>query len=156
VRIQIVAVGRVRSGPEMDLALDYLSRADAGGRHLGLTPIALTEVEGRPAGDTRREAEAVIKATPPGARTILLDERGEDWTSRTLSETIARWRDAGDPCLSFWIGGADGAAPELKSAARGMLRLGSQTWPHRLVRAMIAEQVYRAVTILSANPYHRD
>ncbi|MDX2232995.1 MAG: 23S rRNA (pseudouridine(1915)-N(3))-methyltransferase RlmH [Hyphomonadaceae bacterium] len=152
----IAAVGRVRSGPEMELARDYAARAEAGGRALGLAPVEIVEVESRPPGDARKEAAALLKATPDRSRTLLLDERGENWSSRQLAEAIARWRDDGVPAVTFWIGGADGSAQTLKDQADQKLAFGRQTWPHRLVRAMICEQVYRAVMILSANPYHRD
>lgn len=140
----------------MDLSRDYVARAEAGGRGIGLSPIDLVEVESRPPGDPRKEAAALLKVTPDRSRTILLDERGENWSSRQLAEAIARWRDDGVPALTFWIGGADGAAQTLKDQADHKLALGRQTWPHRLVRAMICEQVYRTVMILGANPYHRD
>ncbi len=140
----------------MDLSRDYVTRAEAGGRGIGLSPIDLVEVESRPPGDPRNEAAALLKVTPDRSKTILLDERGENWSSRQLAEAIARWRDDGVPALTFWIGGADGAAQTLKDQADHKLAFGRQTWPHRLVRAMICEQVYRTVMILGANPYHRD
>lgn len=152
----VAAVGRLRSGPEMELARDYVARAEAGGRSLALTPVEIVEVEARPPGDPRREATALLKATPDKGRTILLDERGDNWSSRQLADAIGRWRDDGVPALTFWIGGADGVAQSLKDQADQKLAFGRQTWPHRLVRAMICEQIYRAVMILSANPYHRD
>lgn len=152
----IAAVGRLRSGPERDLAQDYAARAGAAGRGVGLGPVEIVEVESRPPGDSRKEAAALLKATPDGARTILLDERGENWSSRELADRLGRWRDEGVPAAAFWIGGADGAAQTLKDQAALKLAFGRQTWPHRLVRAMICEQVYRAVMILGPNPYHRD
>jgi 23S rRNA (pseudouridine1915-N3)-methyltransferase len=155
-RIVIVAVGRLRAGPEADMARDYVARAEAAGRSLGFRGIALVEVEGRPAGDPRTEAAALYRATPGEARTVLLDERGAEWTSRQLAEKLAQWRDDGAPAAVFWIGGADGAAQSVKDQAQQKLAFGRQTWPHRLVRVMISEQIYRAVTILSGNPYHRD
>ena len=155
-RLLVAAAGRKRSGPEETLAQDYLARAAAGGRGLGFQAIELIEVQGRPAGDSRAEAAALFKATPDGAKRILLDERGQEWTSRQLAEMLARWRDEGVGCAAFWIGGADGAAQSLKDQADEKLAFGRQTWPHLLVRAMICEQIYRAVTILSGNPYHRD
>ena len=155
-KIVVAAVGRLRSGPEMELARDYATRAETGGRGLGIAPVEIVEVESRPPGDARKEATALLKATPEKGVTILLDERGETWSSRQLAEAIARWRDDGVPALTFWIGGADGVAQTLEDQAGQKLAFGRQTWPHRLVRAMICEQIYRAVTILSATPYHRD
>lgn len=155
-RILIAAVGRLRDGPEAALTADYVARAAAAGRQLGFRGVDLAEVEGKPAGDQRAEASALYRATPDDARKVLLDERGAEWTSRQLAEKLARWRDDGIGCATFWIGGADGASQSLKDQADEKLAFGRQTWPHRLVRVMIAEQIYRAVTILSGNPYHRD
>jgi len=155
-RIVIAAVGRLRSGPEVDLAKDYVGRAEAAGRHIGVSPVEIVEVEARPPFDPSKEAAALFKATPDKGRTVLLDERGENWSSRQLAEAIGRWRDDGVPALTFWIGGADGAAQSLKDQADMKLAFGRLTWPHRLARAMICEQIYRAVMILSAQPYHRD
>ena len=149
-------MGRLRDGPEAALSADYVARAAAAGKQLGFKGVELTEVEGRPAGDQRAEAAALYRATPDDARKILLDERGAEWTSRQLAEKLARWRDDGIPCATFWIGGADGASQSVKDNADEKLAFGRQTWPHRLVRVMIAEQVYRAVTILCGTPYHRD
>ena len=155
-RIQIAVVGRLRDGPEAALSADYVTRAAAAGKQLGFKSVELTEVEGKPAGDQRAEAAALYRATPDDARKILLDERGAEWTSRQLAEKLARWRDDGVPCATFWIGGADGASQSVKDNADEKLAFGRQTWPHRLVRVMIAEQIYRALTILCGTPYHRD
>lgn len=155
-RILIAAVGRLRDGPEAGLTADYLARAAAAGRQLGFKAVDLVEVEGKPPGDARAEASALFRATPDDARKVLLDERGAEWTSRQLAEKLARWRDDGLPSVAFWIGGADGVSQGVKDQADHKLALGRQTWPHRLVRVMISEQIYRAVTILCGNPYHRD
>jgi len=138
------------------MSADYVARAAAAGRQLGFKAVDLTEVEGKPAGDQRAEASALFRATPDEARRILLDERGAEWSSRQLADKLARWRDDGVPCATFWIGGADGASQSVKDNADEKLAFGRQTWPHRLVRVMIAEQIYRAVTILCGTPYHRD
>jgi 23S rRNA (pseudouridine1915-N3)-methyltransferase len=155
-RILVAAVGRLRDAPEAALSADYLARAASAGRQIGLKSIDLAEVEGRPPGDTRAEATALLRATPDGARKILLDERGVEWSSHQLAEKLARWRDDGLACATFWIGGADGVSQTIKDQADEKLALGRQTWPHRLVRVMISEQIYRAVTILCGTPYHRD
>lgn len=155
-RIVIAAVGRLRDGHEAALTADYVQRAAAHGRALGFKGVDLVEVEGKPAGDMRAEATALFRATPDDARKILLDERGGEWTSRQMAEKLARWRDDGVATATFWIGGADGAAQSLKDQADEKLALGRQTWPHKLVRVMLAEQIYRAVTILAKTPYHRD
>lgn len=155
-KLVVAAVGKLRGGPEAELTADYLARAAAAGRSLGFKAVDLVEVEAKPPGDPRLEAAALFKATPDGAKKVLLDERGAEWTSRQLAEKLARWRDDGQGHTVFWIGGADGVSQSVKDQADEKLAFGRQTWPHRLVRVMIAEQIYRAVTILSGNPYHRD
>lgn len=155
-RILVAAVGRLREAPEAALSADYLARAANTGRQIGFRSVELVEVEGKPPGDTRAEASALLRATPDNARKILLDERGAEWSSRQLAEKLARWRDDGLGCAAFWIGGADGASQAIKDNADEKLAFGRQTWPHRLVRVMLAEQIYRAVTILCGMPYHRD
>jgi len=155
-RIQIAVVGRLRDAPEAALAADYIARAATAGRQIGFKAIELTEVEARPQGDQRAEAGALFRATPDDARKILLDERGAEWASRQMAEKLARWRDDGVPCTTFWIGGADGVSQSVKDQADEKLAFGRQTWPHRLVRVMISAQIYRAVTILCGTPYHRD
>lgn len=155
-RILVVAGGRKRAGAEDDLARDYLTRAGAAGRGLGFQSIEMIEAQGRPPGDMRAEGAAILKATPDNSKRVLLDERGKEWSSRELAHNLARWRDHGEQCVAFWIGGADGASQTLKDQADEKLAFGRQTWPHLLVRAMLAEQIYRAVTILGNTPYHRD
>jgi len=155
-RLLIAAIGRLRDGPEAAMTADYIARAATAGRQIGFKAVDIVEVEGKPPGDMRAEGAALFRATPDDARKVLLDERGAEWASRQLAEKLARWRDDGVPCTTFWIGGADGASQSVKDQADEKLAFGRQTWPHRLVRVMIAEQVYRAVTILCATPYHRD
>ena len=155
-KILIAAVGRLRDGHEAALTADYLQRATVAGRQLGFKSVEVVEVEAKPSGDQRAEAGALFRATPDNSRKILLDERGAEWASRQLAEKLARWRDDGIACATFWIGGADGVSQSVKDNADEKLAFGRQTWPHRLVRVMISEQIYRAVTILSGNPYHRD
>jgi 23S rRNA (pseudouridine1915-N3)-methyltransferase len=155
-RVLIAAVGRLRGGPEAELAADYVARAAASGRQIGIKAVEIVEVEAKPNGDQRAEAAALFKATPDDGKRILLDERGAEWSSRQLAEKLARWRDDGVPNVTFWIGGADDVSQSVRDNADEKLAFGRQTWPHRLVRAMIAEQVYRALTILCGTPYHRD
>lgn len=155
-RLLIAAIGRLRDAPEALIARDYLERATASGRAIGLGPCEIKELEARPPGDLVREGELLLAAGAPGGVRLLLDERGEAWPSRTLAARIGAWRDQGRPSLTLMIGGADGAGAAVKTAADARLAFGPQTWPHRLVRAMAAEQLYRAVTILCGSPYHRD
>lgn len=155
-RLLIAAVGKLRDAPEAALSADYITRAANAGRQIGFKSVDIVEVEAKPPGDSRAETRALLRATPDDARKILLDERGAEWTSRQLAEKLARWRDDGVPYATFWIGGANGVSPSIKDNADEKLAFGRQTWPHRLVRVMIAEQIYRALTILCGNPYHRD
>ena len=155
-RIVLVAVGRlgVRS-VESQLVSNYLTRATNTGRALGLGPAELVEVEGRKPGKAA-EAEAVAAALDPAAHLIACDEHGEAWTSRGLAQRIAAWRDDGVRRLAFVLGGADGLDAALLARAASPLAFGPQTWPHALARVMLAEQLYRATTILAGSPYHRD
>ncbi|MBL8550063.1 MAG: 23S rRNA (pseudouridine(1915)-N(3))-methyltransferase RlmH [Hyphomonadaceae bacterium] len=154
-RIQIVAVGRLKNAPEAALVEDYLKRANAAGKRLSLA-IDLAEVESKPPGDDRKEAVALFQATPDDSYKVLCDERGSDLSSRQLAQKITAWRDQGRACVTFWIGGADGASQSVKDQADEKLAFGRQTWPHRLVRVMLAEQIYRVSMIMSQTPYHRD
>ena len=154
-RVTIAAIGRLSRSPETELVTEYLKRASAAGRALGLTPVDLLEVESRKAGKPA-EAEALATAIGDGAWIVACDERGKARKSRDLADRIATLRDRGERRLVFVIGGADGLDPAFVEAANETLAFGPQTWPHALVRAMLAEQVYRAVTILGGSPYHRD
>jgi 23S rRNA (pseudouridine1915-N3)-methyltransferase len=140
--------------PEAALARDYAERATAAGRSLSLSPVEIVEVEARKPGKSA-EAE-VILARAADAKLIACDEHGRAMTSRDFAARLAALRDDGVRHLAFAIGGADGLDPAVTSAARQTLSFGPQTWPHALARAMLAEQVYRAVTILAGAPYHRD
>ncbi|MET0546701.1 MAG: 23S rRNA (pseudouridine(1915)-N(3))-methyltransferase RlmH [Caulobacterales bacterium] len=157
-RVTILAIGRVRSGPERDLLDDYLDRATASGRALGLGPVAEREAEAPGGADS--EAEKILAQIPKGATCILMDERGESQPTRQLASRIARLRDDGVRDLCFIIGGADGHGAAIRDAAVqgrwAKLAFGPQTWPHRLARVMLAEQIYRAISILAGSPYHRD
>lgn len=150
-RFVIVAVGRGGKGPEQALLGDYAARLRP--------PVALVEVEERRplTVDERkkREAEKLLAAVPPGARIVALDERGKGLSSPELAKTLGAWEDDGVPVCAFLIGGADGHDEALRARADLVLALGALTWPHMLVRAMIAEQIYRARTILDGHPYHR-
>lgn len=154
-RIEILAVGRLKAGaPERELIARYLDRAAAAGRPLGLTGFEMTELpDGR---DAESEAAQLLARVPPGARRIVLDERGKALSSRDFAGLLATWRDAGAPATAILIGGADGHGASAREAADLVLSLGPMTWPHQLVRALIAEQLYRAVSILGGHPYHRD
>ena len=136
------------------LAQDYAARATASGRSLGLGPLEIVEVESRKPGKAA-EATALL-AKRDGAHLIACDEHAPPRTSREIARWIADLRDGGERKLAFAVGGADGLGEEILRAADGRLAFGPQTWPHALVRVMLAEQIYRAVTILAGGPYHRD
>jgi 23S rRNA (pseudouridine1915-N3)-methyltransferase len=157
-RLTIAAVGRLKAGPERELAERYLDRAVKAGARLGLS-IGVHEVpESRAASsDTRKreEAAALLGALPGSATLIALDEGGGSLTSRVFAERLAAWRDTGVEQIGFFIGGPDGLDGGLLKAATLRLAFGAMTWPHQLVRLLLAEQIYRATTILSGHPYHR-
>jgi 23S rRNA (pseudouridine1915-N3)-methyltransferase len=154
VRIAILAIGRLGRSPEADLVRLYAERATAAGRALGLGPVEVIEVEGRKPGKGS-EAEA-LSAHLADSRIIACDERGRARSSRDFAAEIGRLRDDGVRRLVFLIGGADGLDPDLRTRAQDTLAFGPQTWPHALARVMLAEQVYRSVTLLAGGPYHRD
>jgi 23S rRNA (pseudouridine1915-N3)-methyltransferase len=153
-KIAIVAVGRLGRGPEAELVATYAERASAAGRSLGLGPLEVIEVESRKPGRAA-EGEA-LRAHLADAHVVACDEHGRTLGSRALAGEIAVLRDRGVRRLAFVVGGADGLDPALVAAAQATLAFGPQTWPHALARVMLAEQVYRAVTILAGSPYHRD
>ena len=153
-KVALLVVGRLGRAPEALLARDYAERASASGRSMGLGPVEVIEVEAKKSGKAA-EAEVILPHLA-GAHVIACDEHGKALPSRALADRMARLRDDGARRLVFVIGGADGLAPEVLAAAHETLAFGVQTWPHALVRAMLAEQVYRAVTILGGSPYHRD
>jgi 23S rRNA (pseudouridine1915-N3)-methyltransferase len=158
-RIDLFAVGRLKAGPEKDLAARYLDRFAKAGPAIGLELSKVTEVvESRASNsDTRKREEAatLLKTLPDAGLLILLDERGKAMDSEAFAGLLAGYRDQGKRDLTIAIGGADGLDPALHDRADAIVCLGKMTWPHQLVRILIAEQLYRAVTILSGHPYHR-
>jgi 23S rRNA (pseudouridine1915-N3)-methyltransferase len=158
-RIGLFAVGRLKTGPEKDLAARYLDRFAKAGPAVSLEFSRVVEVnESRASSsDTRKreEAQQLEKNLPDGAILILLDERGKALDSPAFADLLGRCRDQGKRDLMLAIGGADGLDPQLYARADHVINLGAMTWPHQLVRILIAEQLYRAVTILSGHPYHR-
>ncbi|MBJ6372137.1 23S rRNA (pseudouridine(1915)-N(3))-methyltransferase RlmH [Sedimentitalea arenosa] len=154
-RVTICAVGRLRAGPELSQIEDYLTRFDRTGRAIGLGPARIVEVEDRKRGGMAGEAELLRRAVPKGAAVCALDERGAQIDSVDFAERMASWRDEGRSELAFLIGGADGLDKSLRRQADMSLSFGKMVWPHMLVRVMLAEQLYRATTILTGGPYHR-
>jgi 23S rRNA (pseudouridine1915-N3)-methyltransferase len=159
-RVVLLAIGRMKKGPETELAERYLKRAEQAGRQIGLRSIEIVEIrESRAADAAKRMVEesiALANVIPEGAVTVMLDERGDSLASADFADHIRKWRDAGVPAAVFIIGGPDGLAQSLRDKAKLKLAFGTATWPHQMVRIMLLEQVYRAITILSGHPYHRD
>ncbi len=154
-KVQICAVGRLRAGPEKTLIDDYLKRFDKTGRGLSLGPVSVLEVDERKGGGMAGEAALLRRSLPHGAVICALDERGTVETSPKFANRLIQWRDGGARDIAFVIGGADGIDPTLRDEADHLLSFGKMVWPHMLVRVMLAEQLYRAATILSGGPYHR-
>jgi 23S rRNA (pseudouridine1915-N3)-methyltransferase len=159
-RLVVVAVGRLKQGPERELAERYCKRTADAGRSVGLSPIDIIEIRDSRAGDAGRrmleESIAIANVIPDGAVTVLLDGRGESVSSATFAGRLQGWRAEDRPAVAFVIGGADGLAPMLREKASLAIAFGAATWPHQLVRIMLLEQLYRAMTILAGHPYHRD
>jgi len=157
--VSVYAVGRMKAGPERDLAGRFLDRFAKAGPAVGLDFAGVTESpESRaPSADERRREESQkLLARKDGATAIvLLDERGKNIGSEELAHTIARFGESGRKNLIFAIGGPDGHDSLLRDQADLVLSFGKLTWPHQIVRVMLAEQLYRAATILSGHPYHR-
>lgn len=154
-KLSILAVGRLRGGPEKALVDDYLNRFDATGRPLALGPARVVEVEDKRRRGKEAEADLLIAQIPAGAAAIALDERGKTLSSPDLAKLLARLRDEGRPEACLLIGGADGHGRAALDRADVKLSLGPMVWPHMLVRVMLAEQLYRAASILARSPYHR-
>ena len=154
-RVHICAVGRLRKGPERDLYDDYLTRFDRTGRGLALGPAQLIEVEDKKGGGMPAEAQLLQRAIPDGSLICTMDERGTVMSSPDFATQLGTWRDQGRQDVAFVIGGADGIDPSLRAQADASLSFGKMVWPHMLVRVMLAEQLYRAASILSGGPYHR-
>jgi len=154
-RLRILAIGRLRNGPEKDLTEDYISRFNRSGRPLGLGPVELTELEDKKGGGKAAEAALLLKALGPSATVIALDERGKLQSSPDFAAHLAQIRDTAPSELVFVIGGADGLDPAVLQRADFALSFGAMVWPHMLVRVMLTEQLYRAASILAGGPYHR-
>lgn len=150
-QIVIAAVGRAKPGAERDLFDSYA------GRLPWRVDLKEIEIKKELATDVRRarEGEALLAAIPEGARVVALDERGRSEGSEVFAIRLGKWRDDGARSIAFLIGGADGLDEPLRKRADLVLSFGALTWPHMLVRALLAEQLYRAHTILTGHPYHR-
>jgi 23S rRNA (pseudouridine1915-N3)-methyltransferase len=158
-KISVFAVGRMKAGPEKELADRYFERFSKNGPAIGLEFAGLAETSESRAQSAaerkREEADRLKQHLAAGAALILLDERGKNLSSEDFANRIAAFRDGGRRAMVIAIGGPDGHDPSLRDAAELVLSFGAQTWPHQMVRIMLGEQLYRAATILSGHPYHR-
>lgn len=158
-RLQIAAIGAKPGASESTLITDYVKRANTIGRNIGFSgpDISALEAPRSLSGAKRQEREGalLLGVAPPNANLVALDERGQNLSSEKLAAIIANWRDDGVGHTTFAIGGADGHDQSVLDRAAIRLSFGALTWPHMLVRVMLAEQLYRVMTILSGHPYHR-
>ncbi|BDA86607.1 ribosomal RNA large subunit methyltransferase H [Aureimonas sp. SA4125] len=158
-RLTVAAIGRMKSGPERELADRYIGRLGKSGGPLGLDFAGLSEYPESRAGTVaeRKRDEAVRLVAGLADKTVLvvLDETGKTLSSEGFAAELAQLRDEGVRDLALLIGGPDGLDPELRARARLVLSLGRMTFPHQIARMLLAEQIYRATTILSGHPYHR-
>ena len=158
-RIVVAAVGRLKRGPESELAERYRERAVKSGRGIGLRSLDVIEIAESRARDAGRrmleESIALANVIPERAASVLLDPRGEALDSNAFVKRLRGWNDSGRD-VAFVIGGPDGLAPTLSEKAALHLAFGALTWPHQLVRIMLLEQIYRSATILAGHPYHRE
>ena len=152
-------VGRMKAGPERELSARYFDRFAKTAPSLGLEWAGISELaesRARSADERKREeAQRLHQMIVNGTAVLVLDERGKQMSSEAFASTLARMRDDGRRDLCIAIGGPDGHDPELRGVAQLAISFGNQTWPHQLARVMLAEQLYRAATILSGHPYHR-
>lgn len=158
-RLAVIAIGRLKQGPERELADRYRGRFDDIGRKLGFRGLEIHEIPESRARDAGRrindEAAAILALVPEGSVLVALDEKGKNIDSAAFAGHLGRWRDESVGSTIFVIGGADGLSPELRRKAQLSVAFGAATWPHQIVRVMLLEQIYRAATILAGHPYHR-
>jgi 23S rRNA (pseudouridine1915-N3)-methyltransferase len=158
-RLVVISIGRLKQGPERELAERYRERFDDLGRKLGFRGLEIAEIPESRARDSAtrmaEEAAAISAAIPAKSALVALDERGDNIDSAAFARHLGRWRDEQVANTIFIIGGADGLSPELRRMAQTRLAFGSATWPHQMVRVLLFEQIYRAATILAGHPYHR-
>jgi 23S rRNA (pseudouridine1915-N3)-methyltransferase len=157
-KLLVCTVGRLKSGPERELADRYLERAGDLAGKLGLSGPSVVEVPESRARDEisrRREEWGGLAAKSEGAVRVALDERGAALSSSAFAEHLAKRREAGTKALAFLIGGADGLDPQARQMSSEVISFGAMTLPHQLVRIIVLEQIYRALTIRLGHPYHR-
>lgn len=157
--VTIHAIGRMKKGPEQELLYRYLDRFEKSGVGLGLQHQPLRELPESRAAETNArkddEAERLLQPIRPTDIVIAMDERGNALSSPDFAHKIGLWRDDGIGHLHFIVGGPDGLAKSVRQRAHFTLCFGAATWPHQIARIMLAEQLYRAASILAGHPYHR-
>ena len=157
-RLLLLSVGRSKPGPERELVDRYISRAAAAGRGIGFSAIDVREIDesrARRPDDRKLDEAKAIRAAIGTAQVIACDETGKNLSSADFAAALAQPRDTGVGSLALVIGGPDGLAAEVRTEARLVLAFSAMTWPHQLARVLAAEQIYRAMAILSGHPYHR-
>jgi len=158
-RIVIAAVGRLKQGPERELAERYRKRAADVGRKAGITAVDVIEIRESRAGDPGRrmleESIAIANIIPDDATVVIMDGRGENLSSSVFAGRLQGWRAQNASAVAFILGGHDGLAPTLREKSTLAVAYGAATWPHQFVRIMLLEQIYRAGTIMAGHPYHR-
>ena len=159
-RLIIVAIGRLKKGPEQELVKRYADRIKKSGKAVGLTSVETIEIPESKAGDAKtrklQEANEIRARLPEKTMVWLFDERGKSVSSPQFSSYVEQCLDQGNNALSIVIGGPDGLDPDFRRSADRVLSFGALTMPHQIVRILVFEQVYRSVTILTNHPYHRE
>jgi len=159
VQISVFAVGRMKKGAEQDLTAHYLARFAKIAPAIGLVFVGLHEIaESRavlPKARMEEESDKMLTFLPQKARLIVLDEGGKNLSSQDFADMLQFWRDGGTKALMIALGGPDGHARKAREKADCNLAFGAMTWPHQIARLLLAEQLYRAATILNGHPYHR-
>ncbi len=157
--IAILAVGRLKAGPESELCARYLDRAGKSGKNLGFRGFGVHEFPesraGRAVERMAQEEAGILAALAKGGRAVCLDSRGETIDSEEFARALGHDSASAVPRTAFVIGGPDGLGEGALAAADRRIALGRLTWPHQIARILLAEQLYRAMTILSGHPYHR-
>ncbi|MGL5448550.1 MAG: 23S rRNA (pseudouridine(1915)-N(3))-methyltransferase RlmH [Rhabdaerophilum sp.] len=158
-KVDLVAIGKMKVGPERELALRYAERFKPVGKGLGLDGLRLVEIPESHARreDDRKAEEALALDTviSEGYRRVVFDERGTTMDSAAFAAFLGHWRADNQPGVAFVIGGPDGLASTVTARADLVIAFGRLTIPHQMVRVLVAEQLYRAATILAGHPYHR-
>lgn len=149
--IIIACIGHMKPSPELDLLSKYIKQTRWN--------VVVREFEDKKPGSAeerkKREGALLLSAVPAGAKIVVMDERGKQLCSEKFARRLGGWQDESVPAVAFLIGGADGHSEEIRQKADLILAFGEMTWPHMLARVMLAEQIYRAKTILDGHPYHR-